>query len=658
MFDGVIEGLMGILTWKTMLLMLAGVGIASFFAAAPGIGGLLLLSLLMPYAMTLQPYEFIALIIGAATVGNTATTFTSVLIGVPGGAGSQATILDGYPMAKRGEANRAFGAAFLGSAVGAVIGAATFIISLPFFSPLVLSMGSPEFFMFVLWGLSAVAVLGGKEPVKGLVAAVAGLAIALIGTDARTGIERFTFGSVYLWDGLEIVIIAMGVFAVPEMFELAVKRTRISSVQSLGTGLVEGMKDVFRHWWLVVRSSMVGVWVGVLPGLGSSVADWFAYAHAVQTEKNAERFGKGDVRGVLAPESSNNAKEGGDLIPTLLFGIPGGTSMAIILIGLVAVGIQPGASMLTTQQPYMFSMIWTLVIANFMATGLALLFAKQFSKACMVPFYYLVPSVFLFCIVGAFATNLDYNDLIAFLVFSAIGIFMKRFGWPRPPLIIAVVLGPQLQQYLWLSTDRYGLEWLSHPSIIVLMILITLTIIWPFWLMRRRKQKAIDMDIQHDVRRPTENGSLIISGLLLSVFGGMMWIAANNWSIFASLSVYFIGTLGIFLVLVQVFRDVRSKRLIALGLSSQETVVAWTRDDVKRELIAGAWLIGLVVSLVLVGFHITFFIYPLIYIWVYSGEWKRGLYISVGAVGILYFIFDYMQGAIWPKPLLLPFLYS
>ena len=658
MFDGVIEGLMGILTWKTMLLMVAGVCIASFFAAAPGIGGLLLLSLLMPYAMTLQPYEFIALIIGAATVGNTATTFTSVLIGVPGGAGSQATILDGYPMAKRGEANRAFGAAFVGSAVGAVIGAATFIISLPFFSPLVLSMGSPEFFMFVLWGLTSVAVLGGKEPVKGLIAACAGLAIALIGTDARTGIERFTFGSAYLWDGLEMVIIAMGIFAVPEMFELAVKRTPIAGVQSLGKGLVEGMKDVFRHKWLVVRASMVGVWVGVLPGLGSSVADWFAYAHAVQTEKNPERFGTGDVRGVLATESANNAKEGGDLIPTLLFGIPGGTSMAIILIGLVAVGIQPGASMLTTQQPYMFSMIWTLVIANFMATGLALVFAKQFSKACMVPFYYLVPSVFLFCIIGAYATNLDYNDLIAFLVFSAIGIFMKRFGWPRPPLIIAVVLGPQLQQYLWLSTDRYGQEWLTHPSIIMLMILIALTLIWPFWRLRRRKQKAIDMDIQHDVRHPTENGSLIICGLLLAVFASMVWVAANNWSIFASLSVYFIGTLGILLVLVQVFRDVRSKRLIALGLSSQEAIVAWTWDEVRRELIAGAWLIGLVVSLVLFGFHITFFVYPLIYIWVYSGEWKRGLYISVGAVGILYLIFDYMQGAIWPKPLLLPFLYS
>ncbi|MGE0652436.1 MAG: tripartite tricarboxylate transporter permease, partial [Alphaproteobacteria bacterium] len=270
MYEGVIEGLMGIITWKAMMLMVVGVAIASFFAAAPGIGGLLLLSLLMPYAITLHPYEFIALIIGAATVGNTANTFTSVLVGVPGGSGAQATVLDGYPMAKKGEANRAFGAAFLGSAVGAVIGAATFILTLPIFTPLVLSLGSPEFLMLVLWGLSAVSVLGGKAPAKGLACAVIGLSIALIGTDTRTGIERFTFGTAYLESPLSVVIIAMGIFAMPEMFELMVKRTRIAEVESLGSGLVEGMKDVFRHWWLVVRSSMVGVWVGILPGLGSS----------------------------------------------------------------------------------------------------------------------------------------------------------------------------------------------------------------------------------------------------------------------------------------------------------------------------------------------------------------------------------------------------
>lgn len=657
MFHGVMDGLWGILEPKALLLMVGGVIVASFFAAAPGIGGLLLLSLLMPYAITLQPYEFIALIIGAATVGGTATTFTSVLIGVPGGAGSQATVLDGYPMAKRGEANRAFGAAFMGSMVGAVIGAACFILSLPIFGPLVLSMGSPEFLMLVIWGISAVGVLGGNQPIKGLVGATFGLALALIGTDARTGIERFTFDNPYLWNGLSIVIVSMGIFAIPEMYELAVKRTRVTEMLALGSGLVEGMKDVYRHWWLVVRSSMVGVWVGVLPGLGSSVADWFAYAHAVQTEKNPEKFGTGDVRGVLAPESSNNSKEGGDLIPTLLFGIPGSTSMALILLGLIAVGIQPGANMLTTQSHYMYSMIWTLVIANIMATTLALVFAKQFAKACMVPFYDLVPAVLLFCVVGAFSVNLDFDDLIAFLVFSVIGIFMKRYGWPRAPVMVSVVLGPQIQQYLWLSMDRYNFEWMTFPSVIMLAIFIAGTVALPFWRQHQKKQKAMNMDITHEVRRPMEIGSIVMCVALLAIFSFMIIYAATHWPMFASLSVYCICAVGILLALIQILRDALSLRRSAVGNTGGEEIVPWSREEVRREWVAAGWVFGLVGAIALIGFHLTFFLFPMLYTKIYGPGWRRGLTVSICAVALLYFIFDYMQGVIWPDPLLLPFLY-
>jgi TctA family transporter len=657
MFNGVLDGLWGVLEPKAFLLMIGGVLVASFFAAAPGIGGLLLLSLLMPYAITLEPYQFIALILGAATVGNTATTFTSVLIGVPGGAGSQATVLDGYPMAKRGEANRAFGAAFMGSMIGAIIGAACFILSLPIFGPLVLSMGSPEFLMLVIWGISAVGVLGGNEPVKGLVGAAFGLAIALIGTDARTGIERFTFDSPYLWNGLSIVIVSMGIFAIPEMYELAVKRTRVTEMLALGSGLWEDCKDVFRHWWLMVRSSMVGVWVGVLPGLGSSVADWFAYAHAVQTEKNPEKFGTGDVRGVIAPESSNNSKEGGDLIPTLLFGIPGSTSMALIILGLIAVGIQPGASMLTTQSHYMYAMIWTLVIANIMATALAMGFAKQFAKACMVPFYDLVPAVLLFCIVGAFSVNLDFDDLIAFLVFSVIGIFLKRYGWPRAPIMVSVVLGPQIQQYLWLSTDRYGLEWMTHPSVIFLAIGIAITVALPFYRQHKKKQKAQSMDLTDEVKRPTEIGSIAMCAVAISIFTFMIIYAATHWPIFASLSVYCICAMGVFLALMQILRDVLSLRRRAAGVGGEE-VIPWSRETVRREWVAGGWIFGLVGMIALVGFHITFFLFPMIYTKIYGPGWKRGLVVGICAVILIYFIFDYMQGVIWPEPLLLPFLYK
>ncbi len=645
--DDIAKGFVGVTAPFPLLLMVLGVIVASFFAAAPGIGGLLLLSLLMPYAMTLDPFAYIALIFGAATVGNTANTFTSVLIGVPGGSGSQATILDGYPMAKQGQANRALGAAFFGSLVGAFIGALAFIISLPFFKPLVLSLGSPEFLMMCLLGLSAVAILGGKQPVRGLISATVGMAIALVGTDARTGIERFTFGISYLWDGVSLIIIAMGMFAVPEMVDIFRRKTSIAEMEPLKGGQLEGVKDVFRHWWLVVRSSIVGVWVGVLPGLGSSVADWFAYAHAMQTEKNTENFGKGDIRGVIAPESANNAKEGGDLIPTLLFGIPGGSSMAIILIGMTAVGIQPGTAILTHQAPYMYGTIWTLVIANTVATLLSMVFVKQFCKACMVPYYYMIPSVFLFCIVGAYGNELDIYDLIALLFFSALGIIMRRYGWPRPPLLVAVVLGAQVQQYLWLSVDRYGLEWMLFPSIIFLFLLIVATVAYPFirnWLQSR---KMMDMDVLHELTRSQEKGSLVMCFFLVALFVGMI-IMGQRWPLRASLPVYFIAALGLFLTAIQILRDILAMRQMRLAGQAPSP---FTREENLLELNAWLWLAGLALSCYVIGFHITFLIYPLLFGYVYGPSPRNSLYISLSGLLLVFGIFDYFVGTVWPNPI-------
>ncbi len=641
----IMAGLYGVITPFNLLLMVFGVAVASFFAAAPGIGGKLLLALFLPYAMTLDPFAFIALIFGAATVGNTATTFTSVLVGVPGGIGSQATILDGYPMAKMGQANRALGAAFFGSLVGAIIGAVAFMISLPFFKPLVLGLGSPEFLMLVLLGLSAVAILGGTQPVKGLISAVMGLSIALVGTDARTGIERFTFGSSYFWDGVSLIITSMGLYAVPEMVDLFRRKTSIADMEPLKGGQWEGVKDVFRHWWLVVRCSIVGVWVGALPGLGSSVADWFAYAHAMQTEKNTENFGKGDIRGVIAPESANNAKEGGDLIPTLLFGIPGSSSMALILIGMIGVGIQPGTAILTHQAPYMYATIWTLVIANTMATLLAMAFTKQFCKACLVPYYYMIPSVFLFCAIGAYANELDISDLIALVFWSIVGIVMRRYGWPRPPLLIAVVLGPQVQQYLWLSTDRYGLEWLLFPSVIIIGILLVLTLTYPYIRRRMSGAKAMDMDTVHELVRAQEKGSLVTGGILFVVFTAMI-ITARQWPLRASLPVYFIAAIGVLLTAIQIVRDVLTLRQQArtgtkrLPFSLQENLL---------EVKAWLWLGGLAAGAWFLGFHITFLIYPIVFGWVYGANLRYSLYIGLMALGLCWLIFDYFTGAVWPN---------
>jgi putative tricarboxylic transport membrane protein len=491
MFEAALEGLTGVLQPQAMAFMCLGVLIGSLVGFLPGIGGPSTLAIMLPFVMTMQdPLLVIALLVGMDAVGNTASAFTSILISVPGSSGSQATILDGHPMAKNGEAARALSASFVASLLGGFFGALVLFASLPVLRPLVLAFSSPEFFILTLWGVSMVGILSGNAPIKGLLAGIVGVLIGTVGLDAKSGIERFSFNVAYLWEGIDLVLIALGIFGIPEVIDLAGRKGTIAKAEEFGRGYLQGILDVFHHWWLLIRTSIVGVWIGFLPGLGSSVADWFAYAHAVQTESNRENFGKGDVRGVIATEGANNAKEGGDYIPTLAFGIPGGTSSALVLTAFVAVGIKPGPDMLTSQLNLTFAVIWTLVIANTLATAICMLFAKPIAKLCFLPFYAIVPPIVAFIFIGAFAANFHNYDLAALMVFSVLGFFMRRHGWPRAPLVLGAVLGDKMELYLWLSYTRYGFEWLTRPMVIALIVLLLISIIYPIVTGRRNNRET------------------------------------------------------------------------------------------------------------------------------------------------------------------------
>lgn len=492
MLEAALDGLVGILTLQSFGWMALGLFLGSVVGFLPGIGGPSTLAIMLPFVMTMKdPYDVIALLVGFDAVGNTASAFTSILISVPGGAGSAATILDGYPLAKQGQAARALSASFMASLLGGLIGPVVLLASLPLLRPLVLSFGSPEFFVMCLWGVTMVGVLSGNTPIRGLLAGIFGVLIATVGLDPKSGVPRFVFDTSYLWEGFDLVLVALGMFAVPEMIDLASRKSTIAESQEFGHGYLEGIKDCFRHWWLLVRASAVGIWVGFLPGLGSSVADWFAYAHAVQTEKNTQNFGKGDIRGVIAPEAANNSKEAGDYIPTLAFGIPGGTSTALILIAFTAVGIQPGPDMLTSQLNLTFAVIWTLTLSNIIAVALCMALARPLAKACFVPFYTLVPPIVVFVFIGAFAANFSSYDLVAFLCFSFLGFLMRRYGWPRPPLILGLVLGKKMELYLWLSVARFGMEWLLRPGVIALLVLVAASFAFPVWRERWEKKRNL-----------------------------------------------------------------------------------------------------------------------------------------------------------------------
>jgi len=386
------------------------------------------------------------------------------------------------------------GASFLSSGIGGLIGAFTVLATIPMIRPIILTFGNPEFFMTAILAIVMIALLTGGAPVKGLIAGCAGLMIGMIGVAPQTGVERWTFSQLYLSDGIPLIPIALGVFAIPELVDMTLGGAGIkisANAQMASTSTKwQGVKDVFEHWWLLVRSSFIGSWIGILPGIGSSSAIWLAYGHAVQSSKEKDSFGKGDVRGVIAPEAANNASDAGDWCLTLAFGIPGSATMSLVLAAMVLLGLSAGPKMLTDHLDLTLIIVWSLVLANLMATGLCFVFARQLAGITKLPVHYLFPVLVVLIFLAAYQSTTDWGDLVALLGFSVIGISMKRLGWPRPPLIVGIVLQHLAETYFFLTTKLYGSAWLKRPVVIVLFVLTIWTIVHAVMRQSRNKTKA------------------------------------------------------------------------------------------------------------------------------------------------------------------------
>lgn len=486
-------GLTLVVQWPAFGYLLVGVLIGLFFGAIPGLSGLVGLAILLPFTFEMSSVSAFAFLLGMFAVTTTSDTIASVLLGIPGTAASQATVLDGYPMAMRGEASRAFGAAFTVSALGGVVGAVFLGLSIPIVRPLILSFASPEFFLLGVLGLTMVGSLSGDSIVKGMIAAVLGLMLSMVGYAEMGAIARYHFDVTYLLDGFPLIPLVLGLFAVPELLELAVRNTSISRVpkdQAQST-MLDGVRDAMVHWWLVIRCSAIGIYVGMLPGLGGAIVDWVAYGHAVQSARDKSGFGKGDVRGVIAPETANNAMKGAALIPTIAFGIPGSAPMAILLGAFAIQGLTPGPQMLTTELHVTFSLVWTLVIANVLGAGLLMVWANQLARVTFIQGHLIIPAVILFVFMGAWMSGSDMGDWVTLLAFGALGYLMKESGLPRPPLILGFILGPIMENALFITNQAYGGgAWLLRPICIILVSLIAGTVIYSLWAGRRRRLRS------------------------------------------------------------------------------------------------------------------------------------------------------------------------
>ena len=499
-----------------------------------------------------------------------------------------------------------------------------------------------------------VGSLTGQSVMKGLTVALFGLMVSTVGYGETLPVPRFDFGVEYMLDGLPLIPMVLGLFAVPELIELAVRNTSISRIpqeQAEGGGLIEGIKDAGRHWWLAVRCSVIGTYVGMLPGLGGAIVDWVAYGHAVQSAKDKSTFGQGDIRGVIAPEAANNAIKGGALVPTVAFGIPGSLGAAILLGALLIQGIQPGPDMLTTNLHITFSLVWTIVVANIVAAAMLMIWSKQVSKLAFIPGHLLIPGVIAFVLMGSWLARTSVGDWITMMGFGLIGYVMKRGGWPRPPFVLALILGGIMEQTFQISMAAHrGPSWLwERPMVIAIAVLCILTVVLATRGVIKNKKLGEDGPATGEGNERNPIVSMPLSVGLLVMFTYAYFIS-QSWPVNAQQFPFTIAVPGVFFALYTVGLDVRHLVLESRTLGGLGNVWA----DAERKIYASetaaffGYLIGVLLLTMLVGQKIAIPVFMALYLLRWGGYgWRVSALYAAGGWLMLVGFYDRVMNLFW-----------
>ena len=606
MIESGLEALTHFTELKILLFLTFGVVIGLVLGVIPGLGGLTGLSLLLPLAFTMDPIVSIVFIMGLYAVTTTSDTIPAVLFGVPGTIGSAATIMDGFPMAKKGQAGRALGAAFFASAIGGIFGALLLAVSIPILQPVVLSIGSPQLFAICIFSISLIAILSGNLPIKGIVVGLIGIILSLVGEDAQGSELRWTFDLMYLYEGIPLLPAVIGLFAIPEIVDLLSNNQNISGGKiDTRKGQLRGIRDVFNNWFLVLRCSALGSILGSLPGIGSAVIDWLAYAHGKRTVKN-NTFGEGDVRGVIAPESANNAKEGGALIPTISFGIPGSAGMVLVLSVFYMHGYVPGPDMLTTNLSVTYTMVWALTIANIIGAGICFLFADQLAKITLIRMSVLAPLIMSTLFIGAIQGSQSYGDLICLVAFGFVGWLMKEKNLSRPALALGFILGGLIERYYFRSVSSMGYEWLLDPIVLCIFAITLYGLISPWFKSKLYIVWGFDYTM------------FIFFGIFIAGLFSM-----SSWTHISTVFPTLICVTGIILSLISVSLK-----------PEKELDMKWENTSFFM------WLLGCLVMAYIIGLLPTI----LLFVLMYTRNWKIALIFGVFS----FIIFQMILNINWP----------
>ncbi|MDZ4136568.1 MAG: tripartite tricarboxylate transporter permease, partial [Paracoccaceae bacterium] len=495
------------------------------FGMLPGLGGVAAVSILLPFIYMLDDYSALAMLLGAVSVVYTSDTITSVLIGAPGSPASAPTAIEGFAMAKRGEAARALGVGFLASMVGGLVGAIVLFVAIPVAGPVVLMLGTPELLMFALVGLYFASSMVGKDLAKGLGAACLGILLGVVGPASAAADFRFTFGQVYLLDGFSLTIVALGLFGLAEVVSMLATGGGISGEKFVVTRWGDGFRDFWTHRWLVLRGAIIGVFGGFVPAVGASASTWVAYGHAIRSAKDKSQFGKGDIRGIAAAEGANNATVISDLVPTLLFSVPGGPAAAIFLGALFTFGYYPGPRMVTEHPDLMFLIVWSVALTSVVGAGVCFAISPMMAKLTRIPFAIIAAPLVLIMTLGAYQATGTMGDIFLLFLLGAVGWMMKHADWPRAPALVGFVLSGPMEQYFWLANQLHGWSWLLRPGVVIIASFIAVPLVLQLVRYLRQRGKPDDGMGLPDAE-DTGYGriiSAVLAALITAVFAYALW---------------------------------------------------------------------------------------------------------------------------------------
>jgi len=473
-------GLQQLLTWPTLGYLIAGVLIGYVVGVLPGLGAAATMAFLLPAVVSLPPIDGFVLLTATSAVAAIAGDITSILFGVPGEATAAAIVADGHALAVRGEGRYATGAAITASMMGALFGVGVLVAFIPFAPRALAHVGSPELAALAVVGICLLVPLSLSDPVKGLLSGALGLAFATVGLDPFHAEPRFTFAQLSLWDGLGLLPMALGIFAVAEALAMIRSRQLEEGVSAeAGRGVIRGVQEAARQAGLVFRCSAIGAVIGSLPGVGAAVTQWIAYAHAAQTSKRSDTPGRDDspgsgaIEGVIGPASATTATHGGAMVPTLALGIPGGLASSFLLSAFILKGIAPGPTMLLPSEAgghltLVFALVWCTVIASAMGALLGMVSLGWVARLARMRPARLCPVILTFVLIGTVGERHVRADLGVLLILGGLGYAMSTLKWPRAPLMLAFVLGPLVERRVLLSNALYGWSWLLRPSVLVL----------------------------------------------------------------------------------------------------------------------------------------------------------------------------------------------